>query len=142
MNLDIKNKLDAIVGKSFNYNGENIKIEKYKEVNLSNTVIFTDRRSINFLNSEIPEFLENLYQPLEKKVEENQVLLPKHELSVFEPTKENGIVKATLLETLQKVKEDPSYIPQAEAVCAVVSQIVNVQKTEIQMLKILKAKRN
>ena len=141
MNEDIKTRLEATVGKQFSYKGENIRIDRYKFVNFANTVIFTDRRPMNFLNSEVQDFLDDLCEPVAKEMTPTQVALPKNELSVFEPTKENEVVKATLLETLAKVKDDPAYIPQAEAVCGVVSQIVNVQKTEIQMLKILKSKR-
>lgn len=136
MTEDLKNKLDAIVGKEFNYQGENIKIERYKYVNNTNVVVFTPRPN-NFLVDEVPGFLEQLYVPTEKPITAKQFSIPENKMKTFEPTAENATVKATLLETLEKVKKDASYIPQATAVCSVVSQIVNVQKTEIQMLALL-----
>lgn len=137
MTTELKKQLDAIVGKTFNYNGKNVNIDGYKEVGGTNIVVFMPKPR-NFLINEIPDFLFDLMEPLEKDLTPAQVGVPKNELQVFEPTKENATVKATLLETLAKVKEDKDYIPQAQAVCNVVSQIVNVQKTEIKMLQLVK----
>lgn len=137
MKEKIKEQLDNLVGKTFNYQGSNITIERYKIVGVSNVVIFIPRPK-NLLISEIPEFLENLNPPTEKPL---QIAIPHEKVKVFEPTKENDTVKETLLETLEKVKSNPDYIPQAQAVCNVVSKIVSVQKTEIQMLQLLKSKK-
>ncbi|QQV91553.1 hypothetical protein Peternella1_17 [Winogradskyella phage Peternella_1] len=138
MNTEIKDQLDDIVGKTFSYQGKNIKINNYKIIQGFNVVVFINDRPRNFSISEIPDFLNELHQPLDAPLTENQVAIPKQELAIYEPTAENKEVKATLLETLKKLKTDPDYIPQAQAICSVVSQIVSVQKTEIQMLGILK----
>jgi hypothetical protein len=137
MTLDQRNRLNKAIGTPFNYKGKNIVIDKFKEVG-ANVVVFVDERPFNnLLESEVEDFLENLRPPLEKELTPTQVGVPENKLKVFEPTKENEVVKKTLLETLERVKDNKDYIPQAQAVCAVVSQIVNVQKTEIQMLSII-----
>lgn len=129
-------RLDAIVGKTFNYKGKNITVEKYKFVNSSNTVIWVPT-PMNLWNNEVPEFLDNLFEPTIKPTTAAQVLVPENKLIVFEPTAENKTIKATLLETLAKVKDDATYIPQAKAVCEVVNSLIDVQKNEIQMLGII-----
>jgi hypothetical protein len=136
MTTEIRNQLDALLGKEFNYKGKIIIIERYKEVGGTNTVVFTPK-PLNFLNSEIPEFLEDLYDPSYKAKNEAQVFVPKKELVTFEPTAENKVIKATLMETLEKVKNDPTYIPQAKSVCEVVGSLIDIQKNEIQMLGII-----
>ncbi|MGM8362113.1 hypothetical protein ACSV4D_09385 [Flavobacterium sp. ARAG 55.4] len=136
MTTETINKLDAIIGKTFYYKGKNITIDKYKEVNSTNTVVFAPH-PMNFLNHEIPEFLDNLFEPTNKPLTAAQVLVPQKKLIVFEPTAENKAIKETLLETLQKVKDDPNYIKQAKAVCEVVNSFVEIQKNEIQMLGII-----
>lgn len=136
MNTETISKLDAIVGKTFNYKGKNITIDKYKLVSGTNVVVFMPS-PIYFLNSEIEGFLDSLFDPFEKPITEAQVLVPKKELLIFEPTAENKTIKETLLATLQKVKDDPTYIPQAKAVCEVVNSLIDVQKNEIQMLGII-----
>ncbi|MGE4345917.1 MAG: hypothetical protein AB7D46_00740 [Flavobacteriaceae bacterium] len=137
MTTELKNRLDEVVGKEFNYKGKDVTITKYKDVGGTNVVVFMDDRPTNLLLHEVDTFLTELYSPLGKTTTPAQIVVPKNELLVFEPTKENGEVKETLLEILRKVKEDKAYIPQAQAVCGVVNQLVNVQKTEIQMLNIL-----
>lgn len=136
MQQEIIEKLNEIVGKTFNYKGKNITIDKYKEVGVTNTVIFAPS-PMNFLNSEIPAFLESLFDPTIKEKTDVQVLVPKKELVLFEPTKENSVIKETLMDTLKKLKEDPNYLPQAKAICEVVGVMVDVQKNEIQMLSVL-----
>lgn len=137
MTTELKNRLDEVVGKEFNYKGKDVTITKYKDVGGTNIVIFMDDRPTNFLLSEIDDFLKDLYPPLKKEVTPAQIVVPKNDLLVFEPTRENNEIKNMLLETLRRVKEDKDYIPQAQAVCGVVNQMVNIQRTEIQMLNIL-----
>jgi hypothetical protein len=137
-----RNKLNKVIGIPYCYNGKNIVITKFKEVSGTNVVIFVnDRPIINLLNHEIDDFLFDLNPALEKELKPTQVAVPENKMLIFEPTKDNTNIKATLLETLEKVKNDPNYIPQATAVCNIVNQIVNVQKTEIQMLQILNSKK-
>jgi hypothetical protein len=137
MTAELKQKLDEIVGKIFNYKGKNINIEKYKDVNGTNVVIFADGRPMNFLTNEVEPFLDALLDPLEKEKTETQVMVPKKEMITFEPTKDNTQIKSILMDTLQKIKDDPKYIAQASSICEVVGQMVAIQKNEIQMLGII-----
>lgn len=131
-------ELDALVGNTYQYKGKNITIERYKKVGYTNTVIFAPG-PINLLDGEVSEFIENLGELIEKKsfVPAPQ---PKKETQVvsFESTPENKAIKATLMETLEKVKADPSYIPQAKAISDVVKNLVDIQKNEIQFLNVMK----
>lgn len=132
MNPQTEQRLDELVGKTVNYKGKNVIIEKYKKVS-SNTVVFMPNPH-NFLTSELEAFLDSLCEPTAQNKTEVQIAVPKKELLTFEPTKENATIKATLLETLEKIKTDPSYIPQAASICNVVNQMILIQKNEIQML--------
>lgn len=141
MKQELKDKLDNVVGKPYNYHGKNITIEKYKEVAGTNVVIFVNGSPFkNLYFSELEEFLNDLCVPAAEILKPQQIAVPEQKLKVFEPTKENEEIKQTLMDTLKKVKTDASYIPQATAICNVVSQIVTVQKTEIQMLQLLNKK--
>ncbi|PIF33013.1 hypothetical protein CLU81_3583 [Flavobacterium sp. 9] len=59
------------------------------------------------------------------------------EVSNYKPTKENAIVKETLMEMLKKVSTNPGMIPQAKAVCDIANTMVNIQKNEIQMIQMV-----
>ena len=135
MNESIETRLDRIVGKTYNYKGKNVTIEKYKQVKGMYVVFMPGPH--NFLMHEVNAFLEMLHEQTPFAKTETQVFVPKKELVTFEPTKENANIKATLLETLEKIKTDPNYLPQASAICNVVNQLVQVQKNEIQMLGII-----
>lgn len=133
-----RGKLNALIGIEYSYKGKNITIEKVNIVSSGNIVIHASGRVLcNLFPSEIDDFIEELFEPLDKDLKQTQIAVGKNEMVIFEPTKESTEVKETLLEVLRKVKTDPSFIPQAEAVCNVVNQIVNVQKTEIQMLNLV-----
>lgn len=141
MKQELKDKLDNVVGKPYNYHGKNITIEKYKEVAGTNVVIFVNGSPFkNLYFYELEEFLNDLCVPAAEILKPQQIAVPEQKLKVFEPTKENEEIKQTLMDTLKKIKADASYIPQATAICNVVSQIVTVQKTEIQMLQLLNKK--
>ncbi|AXP79206.1 hypothetical protein CJ739_106 [Mariniflexile rhizosphaerae] len=136
MSPELKQKLDNIVGKQFNYKGKNITIEKYKDVRGANVVVFCPN-PLNFLMSEVEGFLQSLLDPVVKQKHVTAVYVPKNELAVFEPTKENKVIKETLLDTLIQIKKNPEYIAQATAICNVVDKMVQVQKNEIHMLAII-----
>jgi hypothetical protein len=141
MTPELKNRLDAIVGKTFNYNGKKIIIDKYKIVNAGTNIIVFTPQPINFLPSEIDNFLNNLSEVSKiqniptKTIFSSEVNMNK--ILDFEPSPENRIIKDTLLETLRKVKDDATYIPQAKTVCEVVNSLIDVQKNEIQMLSVI-----
>lgn len=141
MKTETINKLDEIVGKTFFYKNKNITISNYKIVGSTNVVVFCPQ-PINLLFSEVESFLDNLLEPSVKEITETQISVPKKEMVTFEPTKENQKIKETLLETLDKIKTDPNYIPQANAICEVVSQMVSLQKNEIQMIAIINKFKN
>ncbi|HUI31993.1 MAG TPA: hypothetical protein VLY84_00120 [Dysgonamonadaceae bacterium] len=137
----ITEKLNDLVGKQFSYKGKNITITSTKIVGGTNAVIFIDDRPTNLLIHEVEGFLEELHPPQEKEAKGSEVAVyDKDKMLVFEPTKENVIIKETLLDTLKKLQTDKEFIPQAEAICKVVDQMVAVQKTEIQMLQLINRK--
>lgn len=136
MNQEIITRLEATIGNSYHYKGKNITIEKYKIVGIVNVVVFTPA-PINFLASEIEDFLDNLHDEVKREVAAAEVLVPQSKLVSFEPTRENKIIKDTLLATLQKLQDDPGYLAQAKAICEVTSVMVDLQKNEIQMLTVL-----
>lgn len=142
----MQEKLNAILGKKFNYRNRNIVIEKTKKVH-GLYVVIADVMTMNFRWEEVEIFLSELKEQktefVPKKEEiimKNENQLAKSNKEVYQPTTENITIKATLLETLKKVTEDKDYIPQAQAVCSVVSQIVSVQKAEMQMMSLISKK--
>lgn len=102
----MKQKLKELTGNRYNYKGNNIKIEGVKFIG-ANTVVITELRSYNLLESQIEEFMENLQEPKQEKA---------FDLKIF------------LIETIQRVKSDPDFVKQANSICSLSSQLINIEK--------------
>lgn len=136
MDANISKQLDEIVNQTIFYKGETFKILKWKLV-AGNYCIVTDAKTLQFYPSEIQfQFLDKLED--EQAIEViKKFPAPKEKVTaVILIPEENKTIKETLLETLKKVKEDSSYLPQAKAICEVTNAMVNVQKTEIEIIKL------
>jgi len=131
-----KIQLDSFIGATVHYEKQNIKIEKYKEV-AGNICVVTNVRTFQFYPEEIQsKFLDKI-----SDAKEEGSFIPPTEIekkSFVALPEENITVKNTILEMLEKIKKDPSSIDQAKAIFLGVNTLVNVQKTEIEMIKLQK----
>ena len=133
-------KLSRLIGITFEYRGKNIVISKVKYVGTS-FVVFTNRQTMNFFENEVEPFISEL-KPFQEKLKIASIQLKKHELnpSKMEENKQNIVpiqennLSAILLETIEKVQKDKTYINQANAICNIVSQMINIKKLELQIL--------
>jgi hypothetical protein len=128
------NKLKELIGKSFLYKGVEIKINDVRLVSTT-YVLKTNKRTYNFFENEIETFLSELKNvPIQVK---------KHELKPIKmEEKEKNIVtiqqtdlSQILLDTIYKIQTDKEYVQQANAICNVITQMINVKKLEIQLKK-------
>jgi len=149
----MKEKLDLLIDKKFNYKDKIITITKWKRVGAT-YVIFTDKQTYNFFESEIEWFIEDLSEVRVKLkdgvLEKRQLELKNVSIQVkkdeLKPNKmeenEKNIVpiqqkdlSVILLDTIEKVQKDKNYIGQANAICNVVSQMINIKKLELALKK-------
>ena len=149
----MQQKLNLLIDKKFNYKDKIITITKWKRVGTT-YVIFSDKQTYNFFESEIDLFIDNLL-PVRVKLKEGvlekrqlelknvSIQVKKDELNPNKmeeneknivPIQENYL-SVILLDTIQKVQKDKTYINQANAICNVVSQMINVKKLELQLKK-------
>ena len=131
-------KLNELVDKEYNYKGVNILIKKVKCVS-GTFVVMTDKRTYNFLKDEVDIFISELKDKKNvsiqvKKDELKPNKMEENEKNIVPIQEENNLnIRSILFETLEKVRTDKNYIPQANAICNVVSQMINVQKIEMQL---------
>ena len=149
----MQQKLNLLIDKKFNYKDKIITITKWKRVGTT-YVVFSDKQTYNFFESEIDLFIDNLL-PVRVKLKEGvlekrqlelknvSIQVKKDELNPNKmeeneknivPIQENDL-SVILLDTIQKVQKDKTYINQANAICNVVSQMINVKKLELQLKK-------
>jgi hypothetical protein len=111
-------KLNLLIGNKYNYKGNVIVINEVKIVSTT-YVVKTDKRTYNFFESEIDDFISNLIDYVEKPINI--------------PSEKSTDLSEILYDTIDKVKKDKSYIGQANAICNIVSQMINIKKLEIQL---------
>ena len=149
----MQERLDLLIDKKFNYKDKIITITKWKRVGTT-YVVFTDKQTYNFFEGEIDLFIDNLIPVRvklkegvlekrqlelknvsiqEKKDELNPNKMEENEKNIV-PIQENDL-SVILLDTIQKVQKDKTYINQANAICNVVSQMINIKKLELQLKK-------
>lgn len=146
--------LNNLIGKQFSYENKIILIKSWKKVN-SIYVIISDKRTYNFYQSEIQKFINSLEivrvklkeGVLEKRQlelknkqmetsdykEENK--MPKQEVEVVQVVKNYDLekdfdIEKFLISAIIKVKDNKEYIPQANAICNLASQLINLKKVE------------
>ena len=149
----MQQKLNLLIDKKFNYKDKIITITKWKRVGTT-YVVFSDKQTYNFFESEIDLFIDNLL-PVRVKLKEGvlekrqlelknvSIQVKKYELNPNKmeeneknivPIQENDL-SVILLDTIQKVQKDKTYINQANAICNVVSQMINIKKLELQLAR-------
>ncbi len=131
-------EINKLLGKSYNYKNEDLYFESFKEITTGKICITTHKKTLTFFESEIPEFLEELKECKSLDFRDKALVSQNtRALAGYTPSAENVEMKATLMEMLSKVKSNPEAIPQAKAACEIVNTIVNVQKTELDMIRMV-----
>jgi len=133
-------QLKELVGRRFSYKENEILIKNVKKIS-GVYVVLTDNKTYNFFEKEVPFFLKDISEL--PKVKLKQGVLEKRQMELENTPKQQNIVsenvqfdvKSVLIETIEKIRSDRDYIPQANAICNVVTQMINIQKLEIQIKK-------
>jgi hypothetical protein len=128
----MQQKLDLLIDKKFNYKDKIITIKKWKKVGVS-YVIFTDKQTYNFYLSELQLFIDELVDYIEKP--KKQFILENTPNTPNTLSEKSTDLSEILLDTIDKIQKDKNYIGQANAICNVVSQMINIKKLEIQLVR-------
>lgn len=126
----MEEKLNALIDNQFIYKEKPTLIKSWKKVN-SLFVVHTDSQTYNFYENELNGFFESLL-PLPAKQPARWVPKAKTE-EVIETEKTSEDLTTILYETINNVRKNPDYIQQANAICNVVSQMINIKKLELQI---------
>jgi hypothetical protein len=129
-------QLKELIGRKFSYKDKEILIKNAKRVS-GIYVVLTDHKAYNFFESEVSFFLKEIIEIPRVKVKPEALQIRKMELQnkteIIRTENLNFDIKGVLFDTLEKVKSDKAFIPQANAICNVVTQMINVQKLEMQL---------
>lgn len=140
MTEDVQSRLEQLVGETKKYQGKEIIIEKFKNVN-ETIVIFTDKQTYTFHSYEIELFFKDLRDPKETAL---PTIPNTSEISIngYQPSAENVKLKGTLMNVLDSLTgkdlPDENTLKKAKAICDIANTMVGIQKTEIQMINAIK----
>jgi len=141
MNLTAKrlsDQLKTMVGKSYNYKGKDLKVIAL----VKNGVHFeldTDAGRIKIPLTTAAEDLQKFVSTEVTGIEEKEK--PSMALIVTSPGSGGGIekIKQTVFETIEKIKADSSYLPQAHAINANINTLINLGKLELEAIRLAKS---
>lgn len=130
-------QLKELIGRKFSYKDKEILIKNTKRVS-GVYVILTDKKTYNFFESEIPFFLKEIVEIPRVKLKEGilekrkmEIAKKESQLSTTQTDANSYDIKSVLIETIEKVRKDKSYVQQANTICNVVTQMINIQKLEL-----------
>jgi hypothetical protein len=130
-------ELKELIGRRFSYKDRDILIKNVKKVN-GVYVVLTDNKTYNFFTSEVSFFLKEIVEIPRVKVKPEALEKRKMELSNKQSEKpttqidsQTYDIKSVLIETIEKVRIDKTYVQQANTICNVVTQMINIQKLEL-----------
>lgn len=130
MDKNIKEHLEQLIDKEIIYQGTTHRISKYKEIG-GNICVVTDKRTFQFYPNEIQkEFLDKIFQH-----NTSTDLVVKNKLPAIVVPEENKTIKEMLMEAIKKVDENPDYIKQARSICDIANTMVNIQKAELDFVR-------
>lgn len=130
MNKEIE-KLESMIGKTVMYRTNNHKILSYKQDGQRTTVV-TDKKWFDFQNGELGKFLGEVRDVAD---ETGMVVVKNMHPSTIEAIRD---LKSILLENIERVRKDKNYVQQANSVNQSSKSIIELAKTEIEMLKLMK----
>lgn len=139
--MALKDKLDALVGKTIIYEENFVKILRWEFLDKSAEILLhTANGSVKIPFSDAEEFLAKI-KPLDQqtavatKTESKEVEIPVQSL---EPTVNRTVLSSLrdeLLQNIARVKDNKEYMPQAKSISESVGQIIELAKVEIEFAK-------
>lgn len=141
MNLTTKrltDQLQKMVGNSYRYNGKDLKVIAL----VKNGVHFeldTDSGRIKIPLTSTADDLRK-FVPMESASSPEKEK-PSMALIVTSPGSGGGIekIKQTVFETIEKIKAEPGYLPQANAINANINTLINLGKLELEAIRLAKS---
>lgn len=125
--MSLVEKAQEMVGKSYLYHAHEFKILGFAMED-GEIHIFTDKRTI--IGKANHDFL-NEFLPIEEEADRKALLL-------LPDKKQMNNLKDIILDNIQRVKENKSYIPQANSINQNINTLLNMARLELEYFKVMK----
>lgn len=155
--MDKNQELENLKGKTFtlgtwnSINNKKYILKSYKK-SISTMILYTNLQTFNVLHSELPKFLKKIKisnEPIKKFIPKKETIMSnlpsnteKVNLTIFEPTEIQKKTQQALSDMLDKVMSgEEGAIEKAKSVCDITNAMVNMEKSQIQLLQLATKKR-
>jgi hypothetical protein len=131
--MNILEKLKIMKGNSFYYQDKKIHIKDY-QISLNELFLITDNSTIRIPLEEGKKWVNEMQI-------ENMPALANNQIPAIQMQISNTVLfdcKNILMESIEKVRKNKDYIPQSDEINKNVKSIIDLAKTEIEMIKVLK----
>ena len=126
-------RLELMIGKTYKYDGGVVKIEDVK-INGNVARLITEGAPIYITTDDLDHDLKKFKQISDNTLARDTRIVD----SIMYENNIYSIVQNTLLDSIQKIKGDSGYIPQAQAVNETVKNLIELEKTRISAFALLK----
>jgi len=131
LSLKIKRKLEDMTGKSFLFNAREIRINSF-QINDDLIIVAADKDIFTWSSDEALDRIRE-FMPIEKESE-----IDSKDLMVMPDRKQLTSLKDVIMDNIEQVKKDRTYVQQANAVNKSISTLINVANLELQYIKMFK----
>jgi len=131
LSLKIKRKLEGMTGKSFLFNAREIRINSF-QINDDLIIVAADKDIFTWSSDEALDRIRE-FMPIEKESE-----IDSKDLMVMPDRKQLTSLKDVIMDNIEQVKKDRTYVQQANAVNKSISTLINVANLELQYIKMFK----
>ena len=124
--------MQIYLDQTYDYKGQKIKIRNiYK--NYDKTIVLADNQHYVLSPEQLEQFKKDLKQEFKQPKHDEVKLIKSIMVENQKPatTEEPDEIKQILFDAINKVKQDPDYIKQANAICNITTQLINIKKLEL-----------
>jgi virulence-associated protein VagC len=126
------NKLESMTGEKYLYGDEKIILQDVDYTDEGIISVFTDKKAYTFTEQEAERFIKDC-----------ELIAGSQELAIIKPLAQQSSdlfasMKTVMEDTINKVKDNPEYVPQAKELNNSVKNMLEMSKQQIDLIKILK----
>lgn len=130
---EILMRLESMIGKAYEYEGVKVHINDVL-LKGSTATLITDSSTIQIRADELDEELIHFKLVSDNALKRNGQVLD----MIMNSNSTYDQIQKTLLDSIEKIQQDPAYIPQASAVNATIKNVIDLEKVRISTLSLLK----
>jgi hypothetical protein len=134
MDRTIKNRLQELKGNTYLYRTRRLTVSHVQCVDRRVTISATEGLPISF---SLDELEDRLTEFLPVSTDKEEASLKKYSGELQNDVTSMNSLLSTLLDSIDKVKDDPNYVKQADSIANLSKQVLDLSKTKIKVFNVV-----